>query len=136
MIRPQFITRRDAWLPGRVEDDDYIHSIDEIQATDGIDVRELPGGWLVLKRDAKDSPSGGLWLHFAVLEFRRSDDEGEFAPCLFFGEGPGGAKGESLREGRHTYWGEDGYIFYPNGKLITAAFRALAEFYDDLCEEE
>lgn len=48
---------------------------------------------------------------------------------VFHGSGPSG----SLRELRHTYWGEpdnSGYIFYPNGKLIAAAFEALKEWFD------
>lgn len=122
---------RPDWLNGREERDYFVYSIDELRATDGLDVRELPGGWLILQR-AKDH--GGLWLRFAVLDFFQSEMNGqnELATCLFFGDGPGGKAGESLRECRHTYWGEDGYIFYPDGPLIAAAFEALSEFYDDL----
>lgn len=122
------------WLRGTDDDGDIVYNTDALKADAGLDVRELPGGWLVLKRAGADSPSGGLWLNFAVLRFHTSSDAGEFATCLFYGDGPVGA----LRECRHTYWGEngDGYIFYPDGKLILAALRALAEFYDDMWEAE
>lgn len=48
---------------------------------------------------------------------------------VFHGGGPSG----SLRELRHTYWGEpnnSGYIFYPNGALICAAFQHLKRWFD------
>lgn len=130
------------WLPaydGEAlfgNEDESVYRIEALRDA-GLDIRELPGGWLVLKRADEKGPSGGLWLNFAVLQFHTSIDEGEFATCLFFGDGPGGKKGESLRECRHTYWGEngDGYIFYPEGKLIIAALRALSEFYDDVGDE-
>ena len=128
------------WLPGVQEEDDFVYNIDELRAA-GWDVRELKNveyvcGWLVVQRDLPASPSGGLWLRFAVLRFHQSDDEGEKATCLFYGDGPGGAEGDSLRECRHTYWGEGGYIFYPDGTLIVAALKALSEFYDDMWESE
>lgn len=48
---------------------------------------------------------------------------------VFHGSGPSG----SLRELRHTYWGEQnngGYIYYPSAKLITDAFRQLQRWFD------
>ncbi len=88
------------------------------------DVVKLTGkGWLVLKRETD------LWLKFAVLEFHSSDEKDQVTTtCLFHGEGTLG----SLRECRHTYWGESGYLFYPNGPLITAALQQLSEFFDDM----
>ena len=123
---------RPDWMHGEDERDHFVYSIDHLRASVDVEVRDLSGGWLVLKRDATDSPSRGLWLRFAVLEFFQSDVGGAnpFGACLFFGDGPVG----NLRECRHTYWGEDGYVFGPNGKLIVAALRALSEFYDDLWE--
>ena len=91
-------------------------------------VEPLPRGFFVLKN--KDD----LWIEFAVLE----DVGGYIAEdhstitegrCVFHGGGPSG----NLRECRHTYWGkEDGYIHYPHGPLITAAFKRLSEFFDDM----
>ncbi len=89
------------------------------------EVRDLiPGkAWLVLSH-------GTSWVKFAVLEFSMSNTDGSnaFASSVFFGEGPTGY----LRECRHTYWGKDGYVFYPSGPIILAAFKALSEFFDDM----
>ncbi len=90
-------------------------------------VEPLPNGYIVL--DDAD-----LWVRFAILEFVTEYDSEDGrrvteATCLFYGEGPSG----NLRECRHTYWGDDsGYIFYPSGLLITAAFRRLSDFFDDM----
>ena len=123
---------RPEWLPGlldteRFGEDCFAYSIDGLRSA-GFEVRELPGGgWLVLQRDADPE---NTWLRFAVLDFLSSDIGGgnSLATCLFYGDGPVGA----LRECRHTYWGENGYVFYLPGKLIAAALHALSEFYDDL----
>lgn len=108
----------------------FVYAIDALR--ERFDVRQLPDGWLVLRR-AELHPGSG-WLYFAALRFAQSDVGGanELDALVFYGEGPGGKRGESLRECRHTYWGESGYIFYPDGKLITAALATLAEFYDDM----
>jgi hypothetical protein len=45
---------------------------------------------------------------------------------VFRGCGPSG----SLRELRHTWWGENGYIYYVNGELITDAFAKLRQWFD------
>lgn len=81
-------------------------------------------GWLILNK--KDD----LWLDFAVMDFGFSDVDNKniHLSCICHGGGPIG----NLRECRHTWWGQegDGYLFYPNGKVITAAFKVLSEFYD------
>lgn len=71
-----------------------------------------------------------FWLQFAVLTFYSSDLDGSNVWCelLFNGHGPS----DSLRECRHTYWGENGYVFYPNAPVIVAAFEALSEFFDGM----
>jgi hypothetical protein len=84
-------------------------------------------GYLILHYDEVNP----FWLKFAVMEFGYSltheDKEDEvFMSCLFYGEGPTGG----LNECRHTYWGDGGYIFYPNAKIITAGLKALEEFFD------
>jgi hypothetical protein len=117
---------RPDWLPYHAEDLDIVYRLDELR--DRFEVRDLEGGgWLVLNV----TPSSN-WLRFAVLDFAgQVSGQSERASCVFYGEGPGG-KDDSLRECRHTYWGENGYLFYPNGALIAAAFRELSEFYDDM----
>ena len=52
--------------------------------------------------------------------------DGAKMELVFTGSGPSG----NLRELRHTTWGDGGYIFYPPGKLIAAAFAALEEWFD------
>lgn len=91
-------------------------------------VREIcEDGWLVLYREEDHQD----WLHFAVMQFYHSDSDGSNIrlSCIFYGDGP-----TSLRELRHTYWGNEGdgsgYIFYPNKKIICSAFEALTEFFD------
>ncbi len=119
---------RPEWLSGRDERDHFVYRVGEIPTTN--EIRRLPGGWLVLNHD------GAPWLKFAVLEFFSSapDRSDEQVTCLFHGEGPSG----SLRECRHTWWGEngDGYCFYPNGPLITAALKELSTFFDGMVPRE
>ena len=78
-----------------------------------------------------------LWLEFAVLSWccgEGLDNEGRIVSAeqyehMFHGDGPSG----NLRELRHTFWGDptnSGYIFYPSGKLIEAAFAELREWFD------
>lgn len=99
------------WLESFLNDkDEIVYSLDKIPVA--YEIREITNGWVVLNWHDE------TWLKFAVLESDGSS--------VFHGEGPSG----SLRECRHTYWGYDGYIFYPNARLITDAFRVLSEFYD------
>lgn len=79
--------------------------------------------YMLLKWDAEK-----IWLDFAFFDFLISDFDYKnmFVECVFHGCGPTGA----LRECRHTYWGEEGYIFYPKKRVIKAALKALEEFYD------
>ena len=126
------VIKQISWLPPGTSDEsfscgDMLYLLDDLRSQ--FDVRDLPhGGQLVLKR--KD---GSNWLEFAVMMFARSNTDGSntLVSCVFHGDGPGG-KGGSLRECRHTYWGEDGYIFYPDGALISSAFAMLSEFFDDM----
>lgn len=112
------------WLDGIKDDeqDTVVYSLDSIKAK--YEVREIcPNAWLVLKWDTDH-----LWLNFALLAFHSSDgdDKNILTDCVFYGEGPVG----SLKEYRHTYWGNNGYIFYPNQRIITEGLKALSEFYD------
>jgi hypothetical protein len=121
------------WLESEVEIDlmdnrEAVYSLDKARAK--FEVREIcHDGYLVLNWD---HPPGEkrLWLKFAVMNFYTSDCDGANTAlvCVFHGEGPS----DCLRECRHTYWGESGYIFYPNGELIAAAFKALSEFFDQM----
>lgn len=95
-------------------------------------VTKIIGGFFVLN-------DSDLWHKFAVLSYVGGfivDGGVELTEgaCVFNGEGPSG----NLRECRHTFWGQedDGYIFYPDGRLITAAFACLSEFYDNMVENK
>lgn len=112
------------WLKNRIDPihGDRVYPLDD--ARERFTVRELmPNAYLVLNFEND-------WLKFAVLEFSSSNVDGSetMLSCLFHGEGPG----MGLRECRHTWWGEDGYLFYPDGRVIAAAFAALSEFFDDM----
>lgn len=111
------------WLEHVLEENNEV-----VYPLDRIDIRYerkqiTPSSWLILNWDAD-----GLWLNFAVLEFHSSDgdDANIMLSCVFHGSGPVG----NLRECRHTYWGKEGYLFYPNAKVITAGLQALSEFFD------
>lgn len=98
-------------------------------AREKFEVRELikDHAWLVLKRVSDEE---SVFLDFAVLEFATQVVGNEEVECqvVFHGHGLSGA----LRECRHTWWGEEGYLYYVNGPTITAAFRALSEFFDEM----
>ena len=108
------------------DEKEFLYSLDD--AKERYEVVELTkNGYLVLKWDADK-----FWLHFAVLDFHHSDgDDKNVALCVqFYGEGPVG----NLKECRHTHWGENGkgYLFYPNGELISEALKYLSQFYDEM----
>lgn len=70
----------------------------------------------------------GVHVSFVVFEFHSSDADGKNKRLarVFHGSGPSG----SLRELRHTHWGDDGYVFYPSAKTIAEAFAHLAKWFD------
>jgi hypothetical protein len=65
---------------------------------------------------------------FGVFTHVYTDDTGEYVSTQFHGYGFSGA----LRECRHTYWGQDGYLFYSNGKVISLAFKELSKYFDEM----
>ena len=70
--------------------------------------------WVVTWRD-------GIILKFAFLRTVATVDGIDIAEVFMHGEGPLGA----LNECRHTWWGEQGYIFYPNATDIRAMLEWL-----------
>jgi len=66
-----------------------------------------------------------IFIEFALVCWVSSNSTVE---VVFYGQGVGG----SLRECRHTWWGEegDGYIFYPNYKSISAGLKYLTKYFD------
>ena len=69
-------------------------------------------------------------IEFALFDDASGDAEGNVLyKMVMHGEGYGG----NLRECRHTWWGEpdnQGYIFYPNFEVITAALEALKTWFE------
>jgi hypothetical protein len=70
-------------------------------------------------------------VSFVVFEFMMSNTDGTDVVYgrVFHGNGYSG----TLRELRHSFWGEadnDGYIFYPSASLIGAAFKELERWFD------
>jgi hypothetical protein len=71
--------------------------------------------------------SGGF-MDFAFFDYSYlCDDSNEtYTTLMMHGSGPS----NNLRECRHTFWGEDGYIFYPQKSHIIAALDWLEKYYD------
>lgn len=96
-------------------------------------VVDLPGGLLAVCEP--DDPDD-TWTEVALFSFSMgpaTENGVEVEPAMFEHVFHGGGPAKVLRELRHTYWGEpnnNGYIFYPHGKLIAAAFEALKEWFD------
>lgn len=82
--------------------------------------------WLLVKTDGIHVKFGVFTFHDgpATVGGRVVDPERHL--LLFHGEGPSGA----LRECRHTWWGENGYVHYPHFATIEAAFRELRRWFD------
>lgn len=87
-------------------------------------------GYLVLNWDKENLgyENEPIHLEFAVFSFNSCDDKDTWLNLQFHGNGPSG----SLKECRHTYWGEAGYIFYPNGKVISLAFKELSKYFNEV----
>lgn len=110
-----------------LDNNDNLFPLDEF--VKGCEVIKLDcnrDGYLAMKRSE-------YWMDFAILSFSCSEVDGSntMLHSIFHGSGTGGTA-DALRECRHTYWGEGGYIFYVDGELITAAFKELSKYFDDL----
>jgi hypothetical protein len=66
------------------------------------------------------------WVSFAVFDVWSIGADEVKLGLVFHGSGPSGY----LRELRHTYWGDEGYLFDPSPKVIVAAFDRLKEWFD------
>lgn len=84
-------------------------------------VRLSSGGYILLRWESD------LWLEFAVFSDAGEGDDSMGLMLQFHGRGPVGI----LRELRHTYWGENGYLFYPNVITIKEGLDFLSQFYDN-----
>ena len=102
---------------------DPVYAADEIRgvATRVVEINRT--GLLAVLVDDEST-----WVQVALFRFSssNSDGSGVMHQLVMHGEGPSGP----LREFRHSYWGEDGYIFYAPRKLIVGALDALKEWFD------
>lgn len=94
------------------------------------DLNHLRDTLYKLPDTAKELVSENLWVldksedgchEFYFLEFDNGDSKETWAKLLMHGRGFLG----NLKECRHTYWGDEGYIFYPNKKYIEAILNYL-----------
>lgn len=86
-----------------------------------------------------EHPSGGrLIVHGAVEDVHIewalldcvSSQHSDGSPDQYEVAMHGSGVGSSLREARHTYFGEKGYIYYVNPALLAWAFGCLREWFD------
>ena len=106
-----------------------LYALDEIKSV-ATKIHEVEPNyyWLALH---SEEPLGAGWMSFAFFEFYSSEgneDTNIRVSLVFHGEGPAG----SLRECRHTYWGDEnnGYVFYMPWKAIVKSWEILAQYYD------
>lgn len=100
--------------------DSIEYSLEKIKNID-CEVVNLNGGYLILSKEE-------VSIDFALLETSGYDQEGkEFLRLIFHGNGTG----DSLRECRHTCWGENGYLFYMPLELIKEAMTELLKHFDN-----
>jgi hypothetical protein len=116
----------DLLKPEKDHNDDPIYSGKHIRELATVVVNLEGQGLLAVLED-------GIHISFAVFRWEQGSASGdppdEWYQRVFHGSGPSG----SLRELRHTYWGEtdnSGYIFYAPGKLIADAFKQLERWFD------
>lgn len=103
-----------------INDDNY-YCLDEL-VRPGVEMHVLVPGkcWAFLRERV------GVIREFVIAE-EASEYEGKFYVDVFWsGEGTGG----SLRELRHSWFGEDGYIFYLNLDHLIAAAQFLKQHFD------
>lgn len=111
------------WMDAELisHNDSWVYSLDK--AKEKFEVAQVADrGWVVVKTD------GPITIDFAVFEFSHSDadDSNIMMSHIFHGTGPSGG----LRECRHTYWGENGYVFFPDAEIISKALEFLKKYFD------
>ena len=97
--------------------DEVIYSLRKIELL-GYEVVKLRGGYLIVD-------VGEIIIQFCLLEHicEGDDDDDLGLEIVFYGSGVGG----SLMECRHTFWGEGGYVFYINLRLVKDAMTHLMQ---------
>lgn len=112
---------------GVLNGDDVAYLLDDLKTIPGVTVTE-PEKECYLAVLPHDN---GVTLSFACFEWVTEDDRDKdvkvFVKLLFTGEGTG----SNLREMRHIWWGEDGYLFYMPLSKVIAALGELKKHFDD-----
>jgi hypothetical protein len=99
---------------------DVTYSLNEIKLKFDIVELQPEQSWFV-------SQSDGNWMEWAVFEWAGGlIGENPDASLLFYG---GGTLG-SLREMRHTYFPDNGYVFYFPIKTMQLALAELSKYFD------
>jgi hypothetical protein len=105
-------------------EDDVVYSAEEVREF-AQELHDLgSGNWLAISSD-KDK----FIYNFAMFSFYSRDVDGaeEYWSRIFEGTGPS----SSLREFRHTWWGEgDGYVFYLPIDATIKALTILKKYFD------
>lgn len=116
---------------GPINSKDTVYPLDKIlsQATKVVEISEgSQQCWLCFYQ------KGDYWLDYGFFGFSSSDcdDTNTKVNCIFQGGGTGTLKkgDHSLREFRHTYFGEDGYAFYLPLKETIKALQILNVYFD------
>lgn len=108
-------------VPSEPSNDDTAYSKTALQAKFGEEIfEELTDNLVVVGIQDEHG-----WLKFCFMEFNHSDDTDTYYNQMWYGEGPTG-----LRECRHSWIGDDGYVFYINKLNFVAALEWLEKRYD------
>jgi len=117
----------------KMNQEDVVYPLDKIlsAATKVIEIDEGSGScWLCLYQKEEYEH----WLDYGLFQIVSSASDGSSTEvsCIFQGGGTGTLKeGEfSLREFRHTYFGDDGYVFYMPIKETIKALQILSTYFD------
>jgi hypothetical protein len=113
------LNKADNNLIGRKPDDGVLYEDLDVRAKSTKCIK-LSGNGLLAMLD-----SDPVHVSFIVLMWASGDAPILWEP-VFSGSGPS----SSLRELRHTNWGDKGYIYYPNAELISDAFAKLKTWFD------
>lgn len=71
----------------------------------------------------------GDWVECTFFEWTSESDDGVYLTPLFSSSGPGGVDCP-LRECRHTYFADKGYVFYMNRERMIAALDYCTKYWD------
>jgi len=101
-------------------DEDTVYALKDIKDT-AESVEILLDEGLIVSYDNRDG-----WYDFAFYDWTYGTDDGDFYSLLCTVSGPA----DVLQECRHTYFANDGYIFYMNKKVMIAMLEFLEQYYD------